>query len=136
MGKTARSLSLRYVGCSPFKNRGCLFDVRDAEEDQRSLRSALRAAICVVDIDTGLSQAGCYARDLAGPVRNFGVDDSYLYIRQSLADQHRLGCRRIVYDESRHALSSDREGLKRENVHSAVGERPADFSERARPIFH
>jgi hypothetical protein len=26
--------------------------------------------------------------------------------------------------------------LKRENVHSTIGERLADFSERARPILH
>ena len=93
MGKTTRSLSLRCVGCSPLKNWGCLFDVGDAEEDQRSIRSGLQAAICVVDIDAGLSQAGCYVRDLSGPVRNLGVDDFYLYVRQSLTDQHRLGCR-------------------------------------------
>jgi len=50
-----------------------------------------------------------YARNLAGPVRNLGVDDFCLYVCQALVDQHRLGCRRIVYDESSHDLRSGRE---------------------------
>src|SRR5215469_9692955 len=53
-----------------------------------------------------------------------------------LAVQHRFGCRRIVYDETSHAFPSDREGLKRENVYSAIGKRFAGFSKRAWPIFH
>ena len=41
MGKTALSLSLRCVGCSPLKNSGRLVDFCDAEEDQRRIRSGL-----------------------------------------------------------------------------------------------
>jgi hypothetical protein len=134
--KVVRGLRLGRGGCSLLKNWGRFVDFRDAEKDERRIRSRLQAAICVIDIDVGLSQARCYPRDLAGSVRKFGLDDFCLYVCQPLAVQHRLGCRRIVYDESSHAFPSDRERLKRENVHSAVGERPADFSERARPILH
>src|SRR6266404_3674180 len=65
-----RSLRLRCGGGCPLKNCGCLFDISDTEKDQRSIRSGLQAAICVVDTDIGLSQSGGYARNLAGPVRN------------------------------------------------------------------
>ena len=60
--------------------------------------------------------------DLAGPERKFGLDNFCFYVCQPLAVQH--------------TFPSDREGLKRENVHSTIGERLADFSERARPILH
>lgn len=118
------------------ENRHCLVDFRDAEEDQRHIRSRLQAAICIVDVDVGLSQARRYARDLAGSVRKLDLDDFRLYVSQLLGVQHRLGCCRIVCDEPSHALPSDREGLERENVHSAVSERAADFSEGAGPIVH
>jgi len=36
------------------KNWDRLTDFRNAEEDQRRIRSGLQAAVCVVDIDVGL----------------------------------------------------------------------------------
>ena len=80
-GKPTFYLSLRGVGCSPLKNWDRPFDFRHAEEDQRSIRSGLQAAICVVDTDIGLPQSGGYARNLAGPVGNLGVDDFCFYVR-------------------------------------------------------
>ena len=41
-----------------------------AEQDQRSIRSALQATICAVDADIGFSQERGYTRDLAGPMRD------------------------------------------------------------------
>jgi len=93
------------------------------------------AAVCVVDIYVGLSQAGRNTGDLARPVRKSGLNDFCLYVCQPFAVQHRLGCRRIVYDETSHAFPSDREGLKREDVYFAIGERLAGFSKRARPTL-
>ena len=69
-------------GCSLLENRHCLVDFRDAEEDQRHIRSRLQAAICIVDV--GLSQARRYARDLAGSVRKLDLDDFRLYVSQLL----------------------------------------------------
>jgi hypothetical protein len=52
-----RSLRLRSGGCSLLKNWGRLVEFRDAEEDQRRIRSGLQTAVCVVDIDVGFSEA-------------------------------------------------------------------------------
>ena len=57
--KIVRSLRLRCGGSRLLKNRGRLVDFRDAEEDQRRIRSRLQAAIYVVDIDVRLAQARC-----------------------------------------------------------------------------
>ena len=57
------SLGLRGGRCSLLKNWCCLVDFCDAEEDQWRIRPGLQAAVCVVDIDVGLSQSGCYPRD-------------------------------------------------------------------------
>ena len=55
--KVVRDLRLRSGGCSLLKNWGRLVDFRDAEEDQRRIRSGLQTAVCVVDIDVGFSEA-------------------------------------------------------------------------------
>src|SRR5258708_5599010 len=73
--KVVRGLRLRRSCCSLLKNWDRLVDFRDAEKDERRIRSRLQAAICVVDIDVGLSQARCYPRDLAGSVRKLGLNE-------------------------------------------------------------
>src|SRR5260370_1641027 len=73
--KVLRSLRLCSSGCGLLKNRGCLADVRDTKKDERRIRTGLQTAICIIDVDVGLSQAGCYPRNLAGSVRKFALDD-------------------------------------------------------------
>ena len=119
-----------------FEKWSHLADFRNTKEDQWRVRAWLQAAVYVVDVDVGLAQARCDPSNLPRSVRKFDLDDFCLCACQLFAVQCFLGCRRIVYDESSHALPSYREGMKRENVHIAIGERPADFSERARPILH
>jgi hypothetical protein len=60
--KVRRRLRLCSSGSSRglLKNRGCLADVRDTKKDERHIRTAVQTAICVIDVDVGLSQAGCY----------------------------------------------------------------------------
>jgi hypothetical protein len=62
--KVRRRLRLCSGGSSRslLKNRGCLADVRDTKKDERHIRTGLQTAICVIDVDVGLSQAGCYPR--------------------------------------------------------------------------
>ena len=55
--KVLRSLSLCSSSCGLLKNGGCLADFRDTKKDERRIRTGFQTAICVIDIDVGLSQA-------------------------------------------------------------------------------
>ncbi len=66
-----RSLRLRSGGRGLLKNWGCLADFGDTEEDERRIRPGLQTAVCVVDIDVGLSEARRHSGDLARSVRKF-----------------------------------------------------------------
>jgi hypothetical protein len=75
-----------------FENRGRLADFRDTEENQRHIRMGLYAAVCVIDVDLGFAQARCYARDLAGFVRKFDLNDFSLGVRAGCAGIVPRGC--------------------------------------------
>src|SRR5712692_4125847 len=130
-----RSLRVRSGRCGLLKNWGRLVHFRDAEEDQRRIRSWLQAAVRVVDVDVGLSQAGCCPGDLAGSVRKFDLDHFCLCAGDTLGIEGCFSSRRIVNDETSYSFPPDGERAQPENVHIAVGERPANFSERARLIL-
>src|SRR5713226_8064712 len=134
--RVLRSLRVRSGGCSLLKNSGRLVHFCDAEEDQRRIRSWLQATVRVVDVDVGLSQAGCYPRDLTGSVRKFDLDHFCLCAGDTLGIEGCFSSRRIVSDETSYSFPPDGERVQPENVHIAIGERPANFAECPRPIFH
>ena len=64
------------------------------------------------------------------------MDDFCLCAGDTLGIEGCFSSRRIVNDETRYSFSPDGEGVQPENVHIAIGERPANLAECPRPIFH
>src|SRR5258708_27777419 len=83
--KVFRGLRLRSSGCGLVQNWGCLADFGDTKEDDRYIGIWFQTAICVVDVDVGLSQARCHPRDLAGSMRKFDLNNIGLGDGQALA---------------------------------------------------
>lgn len=54
-GKASSDSWFRSSGCKLFENRGCMAGVGDADEHERRIGGGLEAAVCIIDVDSGVA---------------------------------------------------------------------------------
>src|SRR5882724_6644728 len=129
-------LSRRASSGSQLKDLRCLPCVRDAEDQDRSIRQRLGPAVAVVDVDSSVAQPRCGASQLSRTVSQLHARNLSLCVICALLIENRFGRCVIVQNEMNRTLALlRRERLKREDVDVLIGESLAQLSKRSRLVF-
>src|SRR6267154_6535049 len=129
-------LSRRGGSGSQLKDLRCFPCLRDAEDQDRSIRQRLGPAVAVVDVDSSVAQPRCGASQLSRTVSQLHVRNLGLCVICALLIENRFGRCVIVQNEMNRTLALlRRERLKREDIDVLIGESMAQLSKRSRLVF-